>query len=382
MPVSRTVPYMQSPWHPPATTQSTFTQLSPHTTVSTQPGTATQFYTEQQIIQVPVVKTRLVRRPITLWRDEEVVEDDSDKTAAEEKTNGTEHKAAEQTSLPLTPLSIDGSGSKGGYEEKQNNDVVLDIDDDTPDSSAAPLSSTLFSLVQPLTSFPTTLSNSASTSAASSSTPSAASMLSRYNPRIINGYLDRRRPPSRKLLAVPNELLPPPPFVPPSYPLSTRDAATVTPHRSSASSDTLTRVANGSTAGTLTIDLSSIDASNSVSASSSSAFHSHLPPQPSTASPTAQWYDPTSLVGCGLVLRDNTLLPRGSPRHLSTGCAVYDVADGSRAWQAGVRSGDAIVSVEGREVRNEEECVRWVNRVCGKVKLVVRRDGELVELIM
>ena len=383
MPVSRpTPPYLQSPWHPPTTTQTSQTQPAPHSSVATQPSSQLQYYSEQQLILVPTVKTRKVRKPLTVWREEEVVEEEDE---SDEERNGTEHKVAEQ---PRAQQQIPAWGSglyagesgrgSGDAEEKHNVDVVLDIDD-SPLSPAASLSSSLFSLVQPLTSFSIPSSLAASSP---SSPPSAASAaLSRYNPRIINGYIDRRRPLSRKLLAVPNESLPPPPFVPPTYPLSTRKtaAASQLEEKENESYQAADTASADSAAHQLTIDLSSLTPSPSTS-TFLSALPSHL--SSSSSSAESQWSDPTSLASCGLELRDNVMLPRGSPRALSQGCVVYDVTETSRAWNAGIRSGDAIVSVEGREVRNEEECVRCVNRICGKVRLRVRRDGELVDLFM
>ena len=380
MPVSRpTPPYLQSPWHSPTTTKTAFSEATARTSVSTQPGAVTEYYTEQQVVLVPASRTRKARRPVTLWREEELVEDD-DVDENDAKSSGTEQKAVERSQQyaqqrPVASGAVDGYGSGGGItysrgenaEEKQSDDVVLDIDDSPLPSAAPSLSSSLYSLIQPLTAF------SAAPSAASSASPSAAALLARYNPRIINGYLDRRRPHSRKLLAVPNELLPPPPFAPPSYPLSTRSG----PTRGHFDEKETDSAEMEPTKRELTIDLSGLTASTSTS-----SFLAQLPSHLSSSSAAAQWSDPASLASSGLQLRDNVLLPRGSPRTLHQGCVVYDVSEGSRAWQAGVRSGDAVVGVEGREVRSEDECVRCVNRVCGRVSLTVRRDGELVELTM
>ena len=382
MPVSRpTPPYLQSPWHPPTTTQTALTELLPHTTVSSQPGTVSQYYTEQRVVLVPTAQTRKVRRAIAVWKEVEVVEDDDSdeqdqtRTGAERGTTEKQEETRQQhyqqqqqhrAARRLMDAAAGGSGiNGGGAEEKESDDVVLDIHDPTAalstasSSSSLSFSPSLSSLVQPL-------SLSSVPSSSSPSSPSAASLLSRYNPRIINGYLDRRRPHSRKLLAVPNEALPPPPFMPPSYPLSSsRHAAT---HTDSSHEQKEKDSTEGRPAGhkELTIDLFELAASFPLAGSVSGS----------------DWSDPTSLDSAGLILRDTVLLPRGSPRFMYAGCAVYEVREGSRAWLSGVRSGDSIVSVEGREVRSEEECVRLVNRVCGTVQLAVRRDGELIQLTM
>ena len=353
MPVSRPTPaYLQSTWHPPTTTHTTYTELTPHTSTVSTPSTVTQYYTEQQVIVVPVSRTHKVRRPTRVWREEEVTVDEW--PGEDEEDSGAEQKTATHQWRQLS-----------GAEEKQaDDDVVLDIDDTPLSVGSSHSASSLFSLVQPLT--------AVSGAPSVSSSPSAASLLSRYNPRIINGYLDRRRPHSRRLLAVPNESLPPPPFVPPAYPLSTRAAASGT-HFEEKEAFSPSGITSEHA---LTIDLSCLTPS-----ASTSTFLSQLPSHLSSAS-SPHWSDPTSLVSSGLQLRDTVNLPRGSPRTLSQGCVVYSVEQDSRAWKAGVQCGDSIVSVEGREVRNEEECVKLVNRVCGSVQLLVRRDGELVELSM
>ena len=333
MPVSRPLPpYLQSPWHPPPTSPHTVTTLVPHSSYHDTIHTYTLQVPVQRLVDVQAERVMRVRRPVKVMVEEEVEEEIDDEPPA------------------LTQSALKDSKSEE-WKEQTAADVVLDIaetqeeegEDDPPPLS----SSSLSSLTQPLT-----FAIPASSSSSSTQPLPSSYRLRAYNPRVVHGYLERQRPGARKLTTVPADSLPPPPFRPPSYPLSNIpppvSPAVVFPALPSASA------ASSPPSLTITIPSSS-------------------PPLPALPDPDTA--DPTNLLSAGLVLRDLVELPRGSPRHLFQGVHIYAVLPNSRAAAAGLQAGDEVISVHGQSVRSAEEMTVRVNRIPGQLQTVIRRDS-------
>ena len=199
MPLSRPVPpYLQSPWHPPPTHSVSTPTLTPTTTFHPAPTTVSVLVPVTRLVSVPVERTRLVKRPITLHRPA---------PGAPPSSLFLSPPSPPTPPSPLKPRTEEWkeTGDAGG-------DVVVDIASPVPSPLSPPTASSspppprLSSLLSPLTSPPP---------------PPRPHPLRRYDLRHALGYAERMQGGSRRLVSVPSETLPPPPFLPPSYPLST-----------------------------------------------------------------------------------------------------------------------------------------------------------------
>ena len=320
--------------------------LTPTATLTPTLVTSTRLVPVQRLISVPVERVRTVKRPVTLWREEDVVVDDD----AEERSSGaaTEPVRVEEWKEEVEERAKANGGAR---------DVILDIDDRSPPFAPTLSSSSLSSLMQPL-SAPSPLPAAAS---------SYAARLRQYNPRVVQGYAQRMRPGSRTLIAVPAESLPPPPFRSPSYPLSS------VPPPIAPASVFPSLVPSASTSPPPSLSISIPDAYDPSSSSQSSS-------NPFPSSSASAFSDPTTLLATGLILRNASELPRGSPRHLLAGVTIAAVQPASRAAQSGLQEDDELLRVHGREVRSAEEAVSVVNLVPGPLDVIVRRGGDLVAL--
>ena len=366
MPVSRAVPpYLQSPWHPPPTQSTSHTHLTPHPTLTPHLTSHTVLTPTQRLIHVPVERCRTVKRAITLWREAEEGEG--------EAGEGEGEGGMGEGSAPR---------ARATEEWKEAGEVVVDIDPRSPSPSPEPLPPlSLSSLTLPLTS-PPLLPPTLPPPHHPTSLPHR---LRQYNPRVVLGYAQRMRPGSRRLVAVPAESLPPPPFRPPSYPLSTVpppiEPASVFPPLPLSSSSPPPYPSSS-------LSSSSIFAPPllSITAPTSDPFPLPFPPSSSSSASFPDSlglvHDPTTLLSSGLVLRDHSEVPRGSPRSMLQGTWVAQVQRGGRGERAGLREGDEVVRVHGREVRSAEEVVGVVNMIPGRLEVQVRRDGQLIALTL
>ena len=76
-------------------------------------------------------------------------------------------------------------------------------------------------------------------------------------------------------------------------------------------------------------------------------------------------------------------IPQESPAYGRVpGVMLYDVERGSRVWEAGLRQGDIITSVNRRPVRELNEFLQLVTQLKGQLLLRVRRGDRAAYMVV
>lgn len=84
-------------------------------------------------------------------------------------------------------------------------------------------------------------------------------------------------------------------------------------------------------------------------------------------------FGPTATAGAEMIPLDETL---GEPYGTDHGLLVLRVGPGTPAARAGVRKGDVVLLVDGRELRSVPQLIRAMERAEGRLRLELLRKGE------